>query len=125
MDLLARVAALEAAVFGKPEAAPVPVSGAESAPALYGEVPVSLVAVGFSRDRYVLRPERYPGEPVAERLVARGDIVPTTYTYDPTLPPDVRVARWESMGSPSRDSLGRELDTRGAPVGEQRFSPAG
>jgi len=124
-----RLAALEAAVgqvrakLGI-DAQPAPAPAI--APALRGweEVPVSFVAVGFSRDLYALRPEKFAGEPPADRLVSRGDRSPTEYLYDEALPAWVNYERWQKAGAPNTDKLGRPVDVRGYPITqEHRWVP--
>jgi hypothetical protein len=86
---------------------------------------VSLVAVGFSRDLYALRPEKYPGEPVVERLTSKGDSEKSTeYAYNPTMPAWQNFRIWEEAGRPSKDRFGAILDVRGKPISDsQDFSP--
>ena len=132
MDMLSRIASLERAVFGKAQEEgnePVAVGegGSIHPPTLrgYEEVPVSFVTVGFSRNLYILRPEKFSGEPPADRLVPRGDLKPTTYRHDPAQPAWVNAQRWEDAGRPSKDADGRVLDVRGAPISDgQQFSPS-
>jgi hypothetical protein len=103
-----------------PSAPSVPV------PALKGweELPVSFVLVGFSRDQYALRPEKFPGEPPSDRMVPRGDLSPTDYLYNPILPAWQNFQRWEQAGRPNKDRRGVPVDVRGRPIDDaQQFSP--
>lgn len=131
-----RIAALENRAGMGGQLAPAPYVGplgpgtttptAPAAPALRGweAPPVSLVAMGFSPDKYALRPEKYAGEPPAERLVSKGDAAPTSYLYDPAQPFWVNSQRWDNAGRPSRDANGQPLDVRGYPMaGQPDFGP--
>jgi hypothetical protein len=80
------------------------------------DVPAQLVTIGFSRDRYLLRAERYRDEPIADRLVSRGDLRPTMYRWDSDLAAWQNAEVWERAGKPSRDADGRMLDVRGRPL---------
>jgi len=125
-----RLAALEAAVaqvrnkLGMDSQLPTPTPPATPGLRGWEELPASFVVVGFSRDLYALRPERFAGEPAADRMVPRGNRAPTEYLYDEASPAWVNYQRWQQAGAPTTDKLGRPLDVRGYPlVGEQKWSP--
>lgn len=122
--LAERIGALENRAGTASQLAPAPLP---APPVLRGwePIPITAIGVGYSPELYALRPERYAGEPWAERLVTRGDAAgASTYVYDPMAPAWVNFQAWERAGRPSRDSIGRPLDVRGAPLGQQAdFGP--
>lgn len=114
-----RVAAIENKLGMRSDLAPAP---APLPQVLRGwePIPITAIGVGYSPELYALRPERYAGEPWGDRLVTRGDTAgASSYVYDPMAPAWVNFQAWERAGRPSRDSLGRPLDVRGAPLGQQ------
>lgn len=85
-------------------------------PAGWEDIPPQLVAIGFSRENWLLRPAKYANEPMADRLVSRGSLSPTSYVYDESLPAWKNYHKWQEAGAPTRDANGVVLDVAGHPI---------
>lgn len=118
-ELAARVAAIESKLGMRSELAPAPAPAPQPLRG-WEPIPVTAIAAGYSPELHALRPEKYAGEPWGMRLVSRGDAGgATTYVADLLAPAWVNFQAWERAGRPTRDALGRELDVRGYPLGQQ------